>query len=88
MGNALSWRHFILIWTGSVFRLYVDGTQIGSDIQASYSTSGNLYLYLNSVQRYTSETKGGKFAALRLYNRVLSDSEIALLAAEFTPMSN
>ena len=78
------WVNIILVWTGSVFRLYVNGTQQGSDTQAEYSI-GSPYPFINSLQRATGVRGTGKYAAFLLYNRVLTPAEIAALAAEFTP---
>lgn len=80
------WQHIAVVWTGSAFRLYIDGSQYGSDTQTEYYTSwSTLYPYINSLQRATFVKGTGKYAAFRLYDRVLSAFEIAALAAEFTP---
>ena len=82
------WRHLCIVWTGTAFRLYVDGVQQGSDTSTEYNyyEYSYLYAYINSLQRATSAVTGsGKYAAFRLYNRVLDVTEIAALAAEFTP---
>lgn len=82
-GLSSAWHHFVAVWTGTVFRLYIDGTQQGSDTAASYSASG-AYLYVNSLQRAPGAVRGhGKYAALRLYDRALTASEITALAGEF-----
>lgn len=79
------WVNIILVWTGSVFRLYVNGEQQGDDTSTEYySEYSYLYPYINSLRRATSVKGAGKYAAFRLYDRVLTPAEIAALAAEFT----
>ena len=83
------WRHICFAWTGTVFRLYVDGLQQGSDTATQYSSQySSLYAYINSLKRATSVRGDGKYAAFRLYNRVLSATEISALANEFTPTAS
>ena len=86
-GFSSDWHHFACAWTGSVFRFYVDGVQQGSDVSANYHPEeANLYLYVNSLHRWPAGVQArGEYAALRLYNRALTASEIAALAGEFTP---
>ena len=82
-GITVGWHHYVIVWTGSVFRLYIDGTQQGSDASASYEAY-DPYLYVNSLQRAPGAVRGhGKYAALRLYDRALTASEITALAGEF-----
>ena len=83
------WQHICVVWTGSVFRLYIGGIKQGSDISHSYNSSGSLYAYINSIERATPYVHGeAKYAAFRLYNRVLTDDEITTLSKEFTPSAS
>ena len=85
-GTFSGWVNIVLVWTGSVFRLYVNGEQQGSDTSTEYDSEYSyLYPYINSLQRATQVKGAGKYAAFRLYDRVLTAAEIAALAAEFTP---
>ena len=88
-GLSSGWHHIACVWTGSVFRVYVDKIQQGTDVAANYHTNANLDLYINTLGRASSSIVGsGKYAALRLYNYALDAREISALAKEFTPIAN
>lgn len=83
------WHHIAVSWTGSAFNVYIDGTKVQSSTSTENDFSDSMYLYINSLHRAPDGVRGiGQYSAVRLYNRVLADSEVALLAAEFSPTSN
>ena len=48
-------------------------------------SSASLYLYVNSLKRYTSLRGNGYYAGVKLYNRVITDAEAAAIYAENAP---
>lgn len=80
------WHHIAVAWTGSAFNVYIDGSKIGSSISADIGFASGMYLCVNSLWRAIYDVHGtGQYSSMRLYDRVLSDSEVTCLAAEFTP---
>lgn len=82
-------HHFAATYKDDVARMYCDGSLVGS---GAYKTSGKpfgdlsaYYPVVAGKSGWTSTDYQAYFAAFRIYNRVLDDSEISALAAEFTP---
>ena len=78
-----TWYHFCMVGGSGSWKFYVNGSDI---------TSGTC----NAIQQITNMVRigwwdaaygqyHGRLAGLRVYNRALTDVEIAALAAEFTP---
>jgi hypothetical protein len=77
-----TWVHIAAVCDGATKKLYVNG-----EFRASASTQGTVS---NRYGVYIGSTCGVEFltgyvSSVRVYNRVLDDGEIALLASEFTP---
>lgn len=78
-----SWHHFLFTYDGASGVTYVDGVQertfsFGAvDIQAGWC--------IGSMSTGSYESWIGYLSSVRLYNRILSSSEIGFLADEFTP---
>lgn len=80
------WYLIAVSWTGSAFNVYINGTKVQSAIGTGNDFSESLHLYINSLYRAPEIVRGiGQYSSVRLYNKVLSDAEVALLAAEFSP---
>ena len=76
------WTHVLLVCDGLSVRLFVDGIE---------KTSANMWIInidsRNPVIGDTNNLTGlnGFIAGVRLYNRIVDESEILSLASEFTP---
>ena len=83
--DGTEWHHLLYWYNGSTAKAYLDGELVGSKeatatatVSAQYCCIMGRYWY-NSGYAFT-----GGLAGIRIYNRALSDSEIAALAHEFT----
>ncbi len=86
--EMLSWVNFSMTYDGTVVTAYANGTQLTgvSNISAMRSTTkglviGGWYDYA-TLPAYSLK---GYVAGVRIFNRSLTPSEIAILANEFTP---
>jgi len=70
----------VVTYDGSTLSYYINGSLVGSKTTDNPNTQNALRLGRGNGEYY-----GGYLAAFRIYNRVLTSSEIAALAAEFTP---
>lgn len=74
-----TWYHFAITWTGSTVKFYQNGVQIGGDFANAQNTivyERNLPVLIGRNASGTEQFKG-RIGSLRLYNRVLSASELA-----------
>jgi hypothetical protein len=76
------WHHLAVVWTGASKLLYIDGVERGTSsstvIGGTQPVELGVDLHMNApLWRYT-----GRIDELQLYNRALSPSEVAMLAAE------
>lgn len=76
-----SWQHVLITTDANTYRIYVNGT-LRDDGEQTMNIEGGVCTIgrLNDGSNY-----GGYLASCRIYDRVLSDSEITALANEFTP---
>lgn len=89
----LFWHHYLIRYDSSnnAFDFFVDGTRISSSTVSggiSFPASGSK---LGIACTPTSSDKvpyKSYYAGVRMYERAVTDEEVALLAAEFTPWSN
>jgi hypothetical protein len=73
---SAGWHHLTVTGTGGVQNFYVDGVYVG---QTDKQSTGNIY----AVGNYQGGSQNwGLFDDIRVYNRVLSTSEIATLYNE------
>jgi hypothetical protein len=70
-----TWSHLAATWDGTTFRVYVNGVQVASKAVSGIiaSTTNPLHIGGNSVW---GEFFAGKIDEVRIYNRVLSQTEI------------
>ena len=80
----INFSFFRISFTGTSLSMYINEIQQGSS--ASTSNPGSLTQL--SIGRALSQNLDGYMTAFRIYNRVLDASEIADLAAEFTPTAS
>lgn len=78
--NDGEWHNMCAVYDGSVFKLYVDGILAGSGSYNLNTASSDIYIACNANR---SDFFTGSMAGCRIYNRVLTDDEIQLLAEEF-----
>lgn len=77
-----NWHHVLIQYDGSTSEIYYDGHLVASE--AKVLNTRNDYLYIGD--RTTAEYPfDGYLAGIRIYNRVMTSTEIAYLASEFTP---
>ena len=87
---STGWKHVTVVWTGTQFGLYIDGVQQGDFVtKGIHFEDVSCGVCMNDTFHpgYRTRSHHGRYAGLRLYDRVLSASEIAALAGEFTPTS-
>ena len=78
-----TWYHFCMVGGNGTWKFYVNGTQNATGTCNAIQSISNAVM----IGRWNS-TYGkyqGRLAGLRLYNRELTQSEVADLAAEFIP---
>ncbi len=82
-----TWFNIAATWDGQTARFYVNGAFIGEDdITATVNADGRS-LVIGADYPGAYESFWGKIDDVRIYNRALSDGEIAELGAgEFTPV--
>lgn len=79
-----AWDHIAIAYADSLATLYVNGEWAADD--ARKMSNARFDLLLNAIQPNAYYSDGvNRYAALRGYGRVLSQSEIQQLAKEFTP---
>ncbi len=78
-----TWYHFALTWDGSTKALWIDGTSSGSSGFSGIEFDTNSLMFgADTLDTAPSATFTGKLDDVRIYNRALSSTEIALLAAQ------
>jgi hypothetical protein len=82
---ASGWHNVIYTFDGTTHTLYVDGASAGSSttVQASCPVTQALAGAVLTTQEFF----GGSLDDLRIYNRVISATEIALIAAGADPLA-
>lgn len=85
--DITKWHHVCITLDKPNVKLYIDGTLIGSTTLSINLTNwvaiGANFKGYDRIPR--DSWFYGYLAAARIYNRVLTDDEIAALASEFTP---
>jgi hypothetical protein len=83
------WHHATITWVKPVFSFYIDGVLAGRVTPAltgAKLSTNNKTTYFGTDLWTASQCFCGLLDDVRLFNRSVSDSEIALLAAEGTPV--
>lgn len=78
------WCNIISTFDGSTIKIYCNGVQVASTnatFETTVGSGSSLNIFGDNWDNYFT----GYMTAFRIYDRVLSDEEIALLATEFTP---
>jgi hypothetical protein len=78
------WRHIALTYDGSMARMYADGIEVASDTK-----NWNLVLSRAHIGRQVNDAAEfweGLVDDVRLYDKVLSQAEIAFLAGRTEPI--
>ncbi len=86
-GNAIAtstWTHVAFSYDGSNLRLYKNGVLVATQANTTdpATPSFNSYIGSMAISNGSSLTLNGKLDDVRLYNRALSNTEIAQLAAQ------
>lgn len=81
-----TWHHVAISYDSNACKVYFDGVKVYEGEGASPLTSNNICF--GGGFRWPTDIITKYIAAARIYDRVLTDAEIAQLAAEFTPTSN
>ena len=68
-----------------IYKVYCDGVLNGTGSKAGYPRTNGGFLALGYLAYYSSWGATGYVSNIRIYNRVLSQDEINVLASEFTP---
>lgn len=82
--NQTGWHHFASVLDNGAQRAYIDGakqtlTAGGSGTPSSYAITGNFRI---GEEQSNSRDSNGQIDGVVLYNRALSDSEVAALAED------
>jgi|WetSurMetagenome_2_1015567.scaffolds.fasta_scaffold01680_4 hypothetical protein len=84
------WHNAVVTWVKPVFSFYTDGVLVGRvtpNLAGAKLSTNNKTTYLGTDIWTASQCFCGLLDDVRLYNRSVSDSEIALIAAEGTPVA-
>ena len=85
--STTAWNHIAVVNHGTCQDIFVNGVKIGTFTYTREVT--NSYGYIGSLMADTTlYTMIGYVSSVRVYNRALSPTEIAALAAEFTPSAS
>ena len=82
------WHHLSMTWDGTTFSAYKDGTLLSSAAQTLTPSTGTGILAIGSQRPFTGTSirfTDGQIDDVRVYNRALSATEIARLAAGNQP---
>lgn len=82
--EANKWYHLLATYDGTTLNMYINGILSGTQ-NKTLNTENEPGVYVGYLATQSSYDFDGYVSAVRLYNRVLTDSEIAELASEFTP---
>lgn len=82
---AGAWTHVVVTYYDGSEQVFVNGESIGSKTHSNLDTDPVQIVIGNDAGAMSDAIKYAYLAAARIYNRVLSASEISALAAEFTP---
>lgn len=84
------WKHIALVWTGNSFKLYINGAQQGLESNSNINfTNKACYLSVNNIHRAPNVVPAnGQYSSLRLFNRVLNQTQIIQLANQFTVVNS
>ncbi|HEY1556889.1 MAG TPA: LamG domain-containing protein [Kofleriaceae bacterium] len=78
-----TWQHLAISWDGATRRVYIDGVPSGSDTQSTpLAYDANAMKIGCDDNVGISEVFDGVLDELQIYDRALSDAELAELAAE------
>ena len=83
--TANAWTHVAIVYDGNTLglKLFINGVLSGSDgLDASYPNGYPLYIGRANNSSGSQEYWNGKLDDIRLFNRVLSDAEVAALYSE------
>ena len=86
-GSVDAWRHYCISYNGTNFIFYVDGASLFNTTGATgnFTSAGDLFISLGWVS-FTNEASyfgwDGDIDDFRLYNSVLTATEIAAIAAQ------
>ncbi len=84
------WHHYLIRYTASTHTLefFTDNTLISSTVVSNGVNfpSSNIGLSVCCTPNGNDKANTSSYAGVRFYDRALTDSEIALLASEFTPL--
>jgi hypothetical protein len=79
-GNS-AWHHLCGTWNGSALTLYVDGVSVGTTPQTADAVSGANPFVIGRNAAAADGFFAGSVDDVRVYNRALSATEVAALAA-------
>lgn len=76
-----AWHHLCGTWDGTTLTLYVDGTSVGTTPQTNDAVSGVYPFVMGRNAAAADSYFNGLLDDVRVYNRALSSTEVAALAA-------
>lgn len=82
-----TWHHVVGVFDGSEIRLYVDAVNDATETSSSVATNSNDTIIGTSPQGGWGDWQG-KIQDVRIYDRALSDAEVAQLYAMTDPRKN
>jgi hypothetical protein len=71
-----TWSHIVVIWTSTGYYTYINGVSAGSDLTKTFLVQQNNYDLLLGQNAGQAEKFDGLGSIFRVYNRVLSASEV------------
>lgn len=79
-----TWYNVVQTYDGTTFRGYVNGVLTNTSVNGNVNV-GSGRVCIGSAANGMEKLSDGYLASARIYDRVLTDDEISLLATEFTP---
>lgn len=86
VSSTAGWHHLVMQWDGQYIYMYIDGEFDGKLDRSGASITAQWIAFGANIDSTAYNSQNYYVAAARIYNRILTADEIALLAGEFTPV--
>lgn len=77
--DAQAWVHKVVVWTGSQYDIYINGTKCGTHEKTDVINTSSSGLFLGGQSTSTGSELDGEIDDFAIWSRALSDTEVAAL---------